>query len=72
MKLTEGERELVEKAAAREGKAAGTWARETVVKAAKHTPPKKDACPKCGDEGEWRAMALVCRQGHGPILGGAP
>lgn len=36
------------------------------------TPPKKilhDACPKCGDAGEWRSLALVCRAGHGIFAG---
>lgn len=28
-----------------------------------------DRCPKCGDEGEWRALALVCRNGHGVFAG---
>lgn len=31
--------------------------------------PRTDVCPKCGDEGEWRAMALVCRHGHGVFMG---
>jgi predicted RNA-binding Zn-ribbon protein involved in translation (DUF1610 family) len=26
-------------------------------------------CPKCGDEGEWRMCALVCRRGHGIFAG---
>lgn len=29
---------------------------------------RKDTCPKCGSEGEWIKMALVCRR-HGPFLG---
>lgn len=28
-----------------------------------------DRCPKCGDPGEWRSMALVCRKGHGVFAG---
>lgn len=34
--------------------------------------PKKvlhDNCPKCGDRGEWRMMALVCTKGHGVFAG---
>ena len=31
---------------------------------------KRDGlCPRCGDAGEWRAMALVCRNGHGTFVG---
>lgn len=30
---------------------------------------KQGLCPKCGDKGEWRMMALVCRQGHGRFAG---
>lgn len=30
---------------------------------------KAGLCPKCGDEGTFRLMALVCRQGHG-LIGG--
>ena len=26
-------------------------------------------CPKCGDDGEWRSLALVCRNGHGVFAG---
>lgn len=26
-------------------------------------------CPKCNDQGEWRSMALVCRNGHGVFAG---
>lgn len=41
---------------------------------APQAPPKPqrvlhDACPKCGDAGEWRACALVCRKGHGVFAG---
>ena len=28
-----------------------------------------DSCPKCQDQGEWRSMALVCRNGHGVFAG---
>lgn len=31
---------------------------------------RKDICPRCGCEGEWAAMALRCRRGHGVFLGG--
>lgn len=34
--------------------------------------PKKaipEVCPKCGDAGEWRMLALVCRRGHGVFQG---
>jgi len=34
--------------------------------------PKKvlhDSCPTCSDRGEWRMMALVCRNGHGKFAG---
>lgn len=33
-------------------------------------PGSVDVCPVCGDAGEWRAMAVVCRNGHGPFIGG--
>ena len=33
-------------------------------------PGAVDVCPRCGDEGEWAAMALRCRKGHGPFIGG--
>ena len=26
-------------------------------------------CPKCGDRGEWRSLALVCKNGHGVFAG---
>lgn len=26
-------------------------------------------CPRCGDVGEWRTLALVCRNGHGVFAG---
>lgn len=34
-------------------------------------PAKKlnDDCPVCHDRGEWRGLALVCRQGHGIFAG---
>lgn len=28
-----------------------------------------EVCPACGDVGEWRMMALVCRRGHGVFQG---
>lgn len=31
--------------------------------------PRRDLCPKCGDEGEWCQMAVRCRNGHGVFLG---
>jgi hypothetical protein len=34
--------------------------------------PKKvipEVCPACGDAGEWRMLALVCRKGHGKFQG---
>jgi hypothetical protein len=34
--------------------------------------PKKvipEVCPTCGDVGEWRMLALVCRKGHGKFQG---
>lgn len=45
-----------------------------VAKAVAPAPakPKRvlhDNCPKCGDAGEWRSMALVCRAGHGIFAG---
>jgi hypothetical protein len=33
-------------------------------------PAAKDCCPTCGDQGEWAAMAVRCRKGHGPFIGG--
>lgn len=30
---------------------------------------EKGFCPRCGDKGEWRAMALFCRNGHGKFAG---
>lgn len=33
-------------------------------------PPIPDGhCQTCGDAGEWRALALMCRNGHGKICG---
>lgn len=34
-------------------------------------PVKKlnDNCPECGDHGEWRGLALTCRNGHGIFAG---
>jgi hypothetical protein len=31
--------------------------------------PIPEVCPRCGDAGEWRMMALVCRRGHGVFQG---
>lgn len=31
--------------------------------------PDNSNCPRCGDRGEWRALALVCRNGHGVFAG---
>lgn len=28
-----------------------------------------DCCPKCNDRGEWRSLAIVCRNGHGVFAG---
>jgi hypothetical protein len=30
---------------------------------------EKGLCPRCGDVGEWRMMALYCRKGHGKFAG---
>lgn len=30
---------------------------------------KLGVCPRCGDLGEWRSLALVCRHGHGIFAG---
>lgn len=28
-----------------------------------------DVCPRCGDRGEWRMLALFCKVGHGRFAG---
>lgn len=30
---------------------------------------KAGLCPECGDVGEWKAMALFCKNGHGHFAG---
>jgi hypothetical protein len=46
------------------------WLPEHLVLATTtNKPTLHHNCPKCGDEGEWRMCALVCRHGHGIFAG---